>query len=112
MNRVIIEVLPTLWSPKNTSLYFAKGANEELLLERIGVDLAGPEVATGAVLVVGVFAVDSLILAGVAVVVMVALFQVEIFRQSFARVFQFYSCFLYGYLLIIIHTKLKNSRMV
>ncbi len=26
MNRVIIEVLPTLWSPKKTSLYLAMGA--------------------------------------------------------------------------------------
>ena len=26
MNLVMIEVLPTLWSPRNTSLYFASGA--------------------------------------------------------------------------------------
>lgn len=28
MNRVIILVFPTLWSPKNTSLYFASGAKD------------------------------------------------------------------------------------
>jgi hypothetical protein len=28
MNRVIIEVLPTAWSPKNTSLYFCRGVTE------------------------------------------------------------------------------------
>lgn len=26
MNLVMMDVFPTLWSPKNTSLYFAKGA--------------------------------------------------------------------------------------
>jgi len=28
MKRVMILVFPTLWSPKNTSLYFANGAKE------------------------------------------------------------------------------------
>lgn len=27
MNRVIMEVLPTDWSPRKTSLYFARGAS-------------------------------------------------------------------------------------
>jgi hypothetical protein len=30
MKRVIIDVFPTDWSPRNTSLYLANGANEVL----------------------------------------------------------------------------------
>jgi hypothetical protein len=28
MNRVMMEVFPTDWSPRNTSLYFARGASD------------------------------------------------------------------------------------
>ena len=40
MNRVIIEVLPTDWSPKKTSLYFWRGVTEALLKVGANVGLA------------------------------------------------------------------------
>jgi len=35
MKRVMMLVFPTLWSPKKTSLYFAKGASDEAMAGRV-----------------------------------------------------------------------------